>query len=316
MISSLSATLSAVLLVGYAGVHPSVGRGYEFIAITAVVLGGVVLGGGRGWVVAAVAGAFVLEALFLLLNIAGRPLVAARRGAGRHHHRRRRLLGARSARAAAAAPPTDFSPPRGRNSAAPAKAPRSVRGSRSPCTHALAQRARNETTEEVSNATITEDRHHIGGARRPLRPGRLHDRSERGSAGLVAEPTDDGGANEWFDQALFDKQMAQREVVPEGPEDEPYLQYIDAEMVDTSQYASTGAKKACFANASISNPWRQTGWITMNQQLEVLQEAGAISEMETRDAQDSDDTQIADIDYFISRATATSSSSRPTARRR
>ncbi len=73
MISSLSATVAAVLLVGYAGVHPSVGRGYEFIAITAVVLGGTVLGGGRGWVVAAVAGAFVLEALFLLLNIAGVP---------------------------------------------------------------------------------------------------------------------------------------------------------------------------------------------------------------------------------------------------
>lgn len=73
VISSLSATLAAVLLVGYAGVHPSVGRGYEFVAITAVVLGGVVLGGGRGWIVAAVAGAFVLEALFLLLNIAGVP---------------------------------------------------------------------------------------------------------------------------------------------------------------------------------------------------------------------------------------------------
>lgn len=73
IISSLSATVAAVLLVGYAGVHPSVGRGYEFIAITAVVLGGVVLGGGRGWVVAAAAGAFVLESLFLLLNIAGVP---------------------------------------------------------------------------------------------------------------------------------------------------------------------------------------------------------------------------------------------------
>jgi ribose transport system substrate-binding protein len=116
----------------------------------------------------------------------------------------------------------------------------------------------------------------------------------------TAEPTEDSGTNEWFDQALFDTQMAQREVVPEGPEDEPYLQYIDAEMVDTSQFASTGPKKACFANASISNPWRQTGWITMNQQLQVLQEQGVISEMETRDAQDSDDTQIADIDYFIS----------------
>ncbi len=38
----------------------------------------------------------------------------------------------------------------------------------------------------------------------------------------------------------------------------------------------------------------------MNQQLEVLVDAGVISEMETRDAQDDDNTQIDDIDYFIS----------------
>lgn len=73
VVSALASTLTAVLLVGYAGVHPAVGRGYEFIAITAVVLGGVVLGGGRGWIVTALAGAFALEALFLLLNIAGIP---------------------------------------------------------------------------------------------------------------------------------------------------------------------------------------------------------------------------------------------------
>ncbi|MFC9559562.1 MAG: substrate-binding domain-containing protein [Agromyces sp.] len=119
----------------------------------------------------------------------------------------------------------------------------------------------------------------------------------------VAAPSDDAGATEeaveWFDQELYDKQYAERSVVPEGPEGQPWLQYINAEMTDTSAFAGTGAKKACFANASISNPWRQTGWITMNQQLQVLQEAGVISEMETRDAQDSDDTQIADIDYFI-----------------
>jgi ribose transport system substrate-binding protein len=113
-------------------------------------------------------------------------------------------------------------------------------------------------------------------------------------------PAESGEANEWFDQAVFDEQDAQRGVTPEGPEGEPYLQHINAEMVDTSEFASEGAKKACFANASISNPWRQTGWITMNQQLKVLQDEGVISEMETRDAQDSDDTQIADIDYFIS----------------
>ncbi|GAB2558202.1 ABC transporter permease [Leucobacter ruminantium] len=73
VISSLSATTAGVLLVGYAGVHPSVGRGYEFIAITAVVLGGVVLGGGRGTVWGALAGAFALETLFTLLNFTSIP---------------------------------------------------------------------------------------------------------------------------------------------------------------------------------------------------------------------------------------------------
>lgn len=113
-------------------------------------------------------------------------------------------------------------------------------------------------------------------------------------------PDETVATTEWFDQELFDKQNEERGVDPQGPADEPYLQHINAEMVDTSGFASEGAKKACFANASISNPWRQTGWITMNQQLKALQADGAISEMETRDAQDSDDTQIADIDYFIS----------------
>ena len=125
--------------------------------------------------------------------------------------------------------------------------------------------------------------------------------------GCTTDPTvddpasggDDADSVEWFDQEVYDRQLAQLEADPEGPEGEPYLQYIDPEMIDTAQYASEGAKKACFSNASIGNPWRQTGWITMNEQLKVLQAAGVISEMETRDAQDSDDTQIADIDYFI-----------------
>ena len=71
VLSSLAATVAGIILVGYAGVHPSVGRGYEFTAITAVVLGGVVLGGGRGWVLSAAAGAFALELLFTLLNFVG-----------------------------------------------------------------------------------------------------------------------------------------------------------------------------------------------------------------------------------------------------
>ncbi|MDA2807454.1 ABC transporter permease [Nocardiopsis suaedae] len=66
--SSVLATLAAVLIGGFAGVTAQVGEGLEFSAITAVVLGGVVLGGGRGTVLAAIGGALAVEALFTLFN--------------------------------------------------------------------------------------------------------------------------------------------------------------------------------------------------------------------------------------------------------
>nr|WP_240971617.1 ABC transporter permease [Microbispora sp. CL1-1] len=71
ILSGLSAAVAGILLGGFAGVSAQVGQGLEFQAITAVVLGGVVLGGGRGTVIAAIAGAFTLEALFTLLNLYG-----------------------------------------------------------------------------------------------------------------------------------------------------------------------------------------------------------------------------------------------------
>jgi len=71
VLSGLLAAVAAILLGGFAGVSAQVGNGLEFRAITAVVLGGVLLGGGRGSVVAAAAGALSLEALFTLLNLLG-----------------------------------------------------------------------------------------------------------------------------------------------------------------------------------------------------------------------------------------------------
>lgn len=68
VLSSVLASLAGVLIGGYAGVTAQVGQGLEFTAITAVVLGGVVLGGGRGTVLAAMAGALTVEALFTLFN--------------------------------------------------------------------------------------------------------------------------------------------------------------------------------------------------------------------------------------------------------
>ncbi|RZS43075.1 monosaccharide ABC transporter membrane protein (CUT2 family) [Herbihabitans rhizosphaerae] len=73
VLSGVLAALAAILLAGFAGVSAQVGQGLEFRAITAVVLGGVLLGGGRGSVVAAAAGALSLEALFSLLNLLGVP---------------------------------------------------------------------------------------------------------------------------------------------------------------------------------------------------------------------------------------------------
>jgi ribose transport system substrate-binding protein len=107
-------------------------------------------------------------------------------------------------------------------------------------------------------------------------------------------------SDEWFVQADFDEQREQMGATFEGDPEQPYLQYIDGPMTDTAKFKTDKAMKTCFANASISNPWRQTGWITMNQQLKELQGRGVISEMETRDAGDDDNQQIADIDYFIS----------------
>ncbi|MGX7827562.1 ABC transporter permease [Actinokineospora sp. 24-640] len=71
VLSGVLAAVAAILLGGFAGVSAQVGQGLEFRAITAVVLGGVLLGGGRGSVVAAAAGALSLEALFTLLNLLG-----------------------------------------------------------------------------------------------------------------------------------------------------------------------------------------------------------------------------------------------------
>ncbi|MFF7445877.1 MULTISPECIES: ABC transporter permease [unclassified Streptomyces] len=71
VLSGLAATLAAVLIGGYSGVSFQAGAGLEFGAITAAVLGGVALGGGRGSVVGAMLGALTLETLFTLMNFYG-----------------------------------------------------------------------------------------------------------------------------------------------------------------------------------------------------------------------------------------------------
>jgi ribose transport system permease protein len=54
-------------------VSPDAGAGYELQAITAAVLGGAQLLGGRGSIPATIAGAATLAAIFTLLNFLGLP---------------------------------------------------------------------------------------------------------------------------------------------------------------------------------------------------------------------------------------------------
>ncbi|MCM3661278.1 substrate-binding domain-containing protein [Georgenia satyanarayanai] len=114
---------------------------------------------------------------------------------------------------------------------------------------------------------------------------------------------DEGGTpeGEFFVRADYERELAQRDMEPEGDPATPWLQMIEPiEMVDTSEFAADGAQTLCFSNASISNPWRVTGWTTMQQQVEVLQEEGVIGEFRVADAGDDDNKQISDIQSFIS----------------
>lgn len=71
VVSAVTAVLAGVILGGRAGVSVDIGSGFELQAITAAVIGGAQLLGGRGSVPAAIAGALALEAIFTLLNLLG-----------------------------------------------------------------------------------------------------------------------------------------------------------------------------------------------------------------------------------------------------
>jgi ribose transport system permease protein len=73
VLSALFAVAAGILYGGFTNVSARVGEGFELQAISAVVLGGALLGGGRGSMGGAMAGALSLVALFRLLNLYGYP---------------------------------------------------------------------------------------------------------------------------------------------------------------------------------------------------------------------------------------------------
>jgi len=104
-----------------------------------------------------------------------------------------------------------------------------------------------------------------------------------------------GEQSEFFVQEDYDRQLAQRDIEPEGDPATPWEQAIEPEMVDTTEYK---AKKAsgwnlCFSNAAVDNPWRQVGWTTMQEEVKLHKE---IANFKAVDAEAKDDKQISDIE--------------------
>lgn len=73
IVSALFAIIGGIMIGGYGGVNVTIGEGLEMQAIAACVVGGVLLGGGKGSVPNVIFGAFTLQAIVNLLNLLGLP---------------------------------------------------------------------------------------------------------------------------------------------------------------------------------------------------------------------------------------------------
>lgn len=70
---AVMAIIGGIMIGGYGGVNVTIGEGLEMQSIAACVVGGVLLGGGKGSVMNVIFGAFTLQAIVNLLNLLGLP---------------------------------------------------------------------------------------------------------------------------------------------------------------------------------------------------------------------------------------------------
>ena len=268
VISATSAVIAGILLAGFAGVTSQVGIGLEFQAITAPVLGGTVLGGGRGAVMGAIAGALVLEALFKLLNLyGGRSRVRA--GVHRARDRGRRVGGG------VPRPNTKLKP--------------------------IQQTSSNRRRIQMSRPKLAASGVDAAGGRLlAFVLAACGDDDDGGNGGETASFTPNttrisSTVRRWKTE------LAQRDVEPEdfGAGSDPWVQAIEPELVDTSEYKTPGPWNICFSNAAVDNPWRVVGWQTMQNEVEAL--GDEIADFNAVDAEASDDKQISDIQSLTRR---------------
>ena len=118
--------------------------------------------------------------------------------------------------------------------------------------------------------------------------------SSLGITATAQDATPSGATSDspFFNQEDYDTQLAQRDIEPEGPADQPWIQMIEPEMADTSEYVTEPGWNVCFSNAGVNNPWRATGWTTMQAEVELHPE---IESFTVLDAEGDDNKQISDI---------------------
>src|SRR5256886_5969091 len=77
-----------------------------------------------------------------------------------------------------------------------------------------------------------------------------------GPSASAQPPASAPAQSKFFNQADFDKQMAQRTKTPQGDPATQWEQTIAAHLVATSKYKKAGPWHACLSNAGVGNPWR------------------------------------------------------------
>ncbi len=105
-------------------------------------------------------------------------------------------------------------------------------------------------------------------------------------------------AQNFDDTAEYERQRALLSMKPNGPEGQPWAQWLGDGMVETAKHKQDGAPRVCFSNAGIFNPWRVVGF--HNMEAEVEAQGAAIASFTVADAEGKDDKQISDIEAMLS----------------
>jgi ribose transport system substrate-binding protein len=102
--------------------------------------------------------------------------------------------------------------------------------------------------------------------------------------------------SEFFDPEELAWSLEAMEMEAEGPADQPWIQAIEPEYVETAEYAKPGPWTVCFSNAGVNNPWRVVGYTTMLAQVDLQPSIGRFIHI---DAEGSDNKQISDINGLL-----------------